>query len=637
MQITETTRRQRKEDPEEQKRSSLDRGLNPAVGLAGFAFSIMLVFWHARAFRGGGNPSFCGKMGYIAIDFFFLLCGYLIAARARSEQDQPYTGADTLRFLGRNLKNLLPVYLIALTGGIVTTIVTDNLSLAETMRRLLMSLYDSALLRGSGIAITQFVSESWVISVMLIGGTVLYSLHRKYQDAFSFLIAPVVSILILGYLFKNYKDLNLALGGFKTVAPGLLRAVAGMSAGCVIFRITEWLRKKRLTLFSSACLSLVTAACMAAVWIGATGIPHKRFDYIMFALLAVSTVILFSEQSLYFRFRGKKADAAMTFLARLSVPMFLTHVWIKTIIAANTKGWPRQKGLILYFAVVLVFSAICVWMSGLWENLGKKEAGKESQVVGIISKLKKQWFLFGELTKRDFKLKYKGTVLGMFWSILSPLLQLLVMRLVFTEFFGRDKPFYTTYLFSGLVVFNFYKESTTGSIGALSANKDIISKIRVSKYLFLLSRNVSNVINFLIILVVYFVFIAIDGVTFSLRFLALLYPILLLPVFCIGVGMILSALQIFFNDTKYLYNIFIILLRYMSAIFYTLDKFPQSVQNNFLLNPVYAYIYYFRSVVIDGVIPSFSFHLLLLGYAAVAVLIGGVVYKKNNRKFAYYM
>ena len=102
------------------------------------------------------------------------------------------------------------------------------------------------------------------------------------------------------------------------------------------------------------------------------------------------------------------------------------------------------------------------------------------------NKIQKQWFLFTELAKRDFKLKYKGTVLGMFWSILSPLLQLLVMRLVFTEFFGKNTPYYTTYLFSGLIVFNYYTDSTKGSISALAANRGIILKIKTPKYLFLL-------------------------------------------------------------------------------------------------------------------------------------------------------
>lgn len=254
-----------------------------------------------------------------------------------------------------------------------------------------------------------------------------------------------------------------------------------------------------------------------------------------------------------------------------------------------------------------------------------------------VYETKKNWFLFTQLTKRDFRLKYKGTVLGMFWSVLSPLLQLLVMRLVFTEFFGRSTPFYSTYLFSGLIVFNYYAEATRGSMKALSSNKDIILKIKVPKYLFLLSRNVSSLINFLIILVVYFIFVAIDGVHFHLRFFLLLYPVVLLPVFCLGVGMILSAMHVFFKDTDYLYSIFIILLRYISAIFYNIDRFSPEIQRYFLINPVYAFIKYFRVIVISGSVPSAAYHALLLFYTAAAFGLGAFVYKKFNRKFPFYL
>ena len=252
-------------------------------------------------------------------------------------------------------------------------------------------------------------------------------------------------------------------------------------------------------------------------------------------------------------------------------------------------------------------------------------------------RLQENWFLFTELTKRDFKLKYKGTVFGMFWSLLSPLLQLLVMRLVFTEFFGRNTPFYTTYLFSGLIIFNYYNESTKGSINALDHNRNIILKIKAPKYLFLLSKNVSSLINFLIILPVYFFFAALDGIHFHLSFFALIYPVLLFPFFCIGIGMIVSAMQVFFNDTAYLYNIFIVLLRYLSAIFYNIEKYSASIQRLFLLNPVYAFIKYFRVVVISNEIPSFGYHMLLLLYTFIAIVIGGLIYKKYNRKFAFYL
>ena len=225
----------------------------------------------------------------------------------------------------------------------------------------------------------------------------------------------------------------------------------------------------------------------------------------------------------------------------------------------------------------------------------------------------------------------------MFWSLLSPLLQLLIMRLVFTSIFADKRLYYSTYLFSGLIIFNYYAEATKGSISALSMNRSIILKIRTPKYLFLLSRNVSALINFLIIIPIYLLFAALDGIPFHLNFFTLLYPVILLPAFCIGVGLILSAMQVFFNDTLYLYNIFILLLRYLSAVFYYIDNKSETIQRIFLLNPVYTFIKYFRLIVIENQIPSFAFHMLLLFYTLAALVIGGIVYKKNNRKFAFHL
>ena len=231
-------------------------------------------------------------------------------------------------------------------------------------------------------------------------------------------------------------------------------------------------------------------------------------------------------------------------------------------------------------------------------------------ILSFFNKLKKNQFLFEELVKRDFKQKYKRTVLGMAWSILSPLLNLLVMSLVFTQFFGRNTPHYTIYLFCGTLVFSYFRESTNGGMSSLMSNASIFSKVNVPKYMFLLSKNVSALINFGLTLCVFFLFVLLDGVPFSFRFLTLLYPILCLVVFNIGMGLILSALFVFFRDISYLYDVFTMLLNYMSAIFYTVDGYSPLVQKLFLCNPVYCYIKYFRTVVLNGSIPSLSFHLL---------------------------
>lgn len=255
----------------------------------------------------------------------------------------------------------------------------------------------------------------------------------------------------------------------------------------------------------------------------------------------------------------------------------------------------------------------------------------------LLEKYRRYRFMFEELVKRDFQQKYKRTALGMGWSILAPLLTLMVMRLVFTQFFGRDMPHYTTYLFAGNLIFSYYKEATLGGMNALLSNAQIFTKINVPKYMFLLSKNVSSILNFLLTLVVFFLFVAIDEVAFSWRFFLILYPIVLLMLFNIGVGLILSAIYIVFRDLKYLYDVFTMLLMYMSAIFYTVDKYAPEIQRLFLLNPVYCFIKYVRIVVIDGNIPSLAFHGLLLLYTAVVLAIGGRIYKKNNHKFLYYV
>lgn len=256
----------------------------------------------------------------------------------------------------------------------------------------------------------------------------------------------------------------------------------------------------------------------------------------------------------------------------------------------------------------------------------------------MLRNIKKHSFLLEELIKRDFKKKYKRSILGMWWSVLSPLLMLLVMRLVFTKLFAREGvDHYTTYLFCGNLIFSFFNESTTQGMSSLMSNASIFTKVNVPKYLFLLSKNVQTLINFGITLIVFFVFCIIDSITFTWHFALLLYPIICLVIFNLGIGMILSAMFVFFRDIQYLWTVFVQLLMYMSAIFYYVDSYSPIVQKIFHINPVYVYIKYFRVVVIENRIPSLAVNLLAILYALLAFGIGALIYKKKNHKFLYYV
>lgn len=255
----------------------------------------------------------------------------------------------------------------------------------------------------------------------------------------------------------------------------------------------------------------------------------------------------------------------------------------------------------------------------------------------MVQKMMRYQFLFEELVKRDFKKKYKRTILGMAWSVLSPLLMLLVMRLVFTQFFGRGMEHYTTYLFCGNLLFSYFNEASGQGMTSLMGNAGIFTKVNVPKYLFLFSKNVQTLINFGLTLCIFFVFCILDGITFTWKFILLLYPIICLILFNIGVGLILSALFVFFRDIQYLWSVFTQLLMYMSAIFYTIDGYSPMVQNLFLLNPMYLFIRYFRKIVIEATIPSIWFHLLMLANVVIVLGIGCWMYKKYNTRFLYYV
>ena len=183
----------------------------------------------------------------------------------------------------------------------------------------------------------------------------------------------------------------------------------------------------------------------------------------------------------------------------------------------------------------------------------------------MLIKVRQYRFLFEELVKRDFTKKYKRTVFGMLWSIMGPLMTLAVMALVFTKFFGSSIEHYVIYLFCGNLVYSYFREATSTGMTSLMDNAEIFSKVNVPKYMFLLSKNVSTLINFGLNILVLFIFIAIYQVPFSWKFIFLLYPICCLVVFNMGAGLILSALYLMFRDIKYLYDVFTLML---SAIIY---------------------------------------------------------------------
>lgn len=244
-------------------------------------------------------------------------------------------------------------------------------------------------------------------------------------------------------------------------------------------------------------------------------------------------------------------------------------------------------------------------------------------------------FLFKQLVKYNFKKRYKGTVLGIIWSILYPLFDLLILVLIFTKLLGKNTPHYPIYVFCGTLLMAYFREATRDGMTCFRNNRNIITKVKMPNYLLLISKNASSLINFVLTLTIFILLCIVDGISINLTFILLLFPIICISLFNIGVGFILSTCYVFFRDVSYIYDLLLIIVNYLSATFYSISSFSLTVQKIFLLNPIYCYIQYFRIIVISNKIPSIGLHLLCLGYALLYLLLGIFVYKKNRKKFIY--
>lgn len=260
--------------------------------------------------------------------------------------------------------------------------------------------------------------------------------------------------------------------------------------------------------------------------------------------------------------------------------------------------------------------------------------------------LKKYSFLLGELIKRDFKVKYKRSVLGILWSILYPLLMMSVMALIFSNMFKfkMDGVNYLVYLMSGLVVFNYFSEATNNCLTAIVGNFSLINKVYIPKYIFPLAKCLFAGINFLLTLIPFFLIVAVSGSSIEGTKCAINIYYLLLPfiwlcmlMFCIGIGYILSTVTVFLRDVIYIWGIALTILNYFTPIFYSINILPDYLQSIFKLNPLYLYINSIREIVLFSNCPTPTYLLSCFLSGLLTMIIGMWIFKRKQDKFIYYI
>lgn len=255
----------------------------------------------------------------------------------------------------------------------------------------------------------------------------------------------------------------------------------------------------------------------------------------------------------------------------------------------------------------------------------------------VISNFRKYRYLLKQLVIKDIKLKYRRSYLGIVWTLIEPLLTMIVLTMVFSAFLGKNGvagnlPF-PMYILAGRLLYSFFGGATKGAMKSIRSNAAMIKKVYVPKYMYPLASIFSNFIIFLISLIVML------GVAVVLRvaptwwmFLAVI-PIIQLLLICIGVGLVLSTLAVFFRDLEYLWGVALMLIMYTCAIFYEADKLYEKGYGIMLdINPIYGVIRNFRCCLSgDGFhVPSLLYCTL---FGVVSIIIGAVLFYRKQDDF----
>ncbi len=242
-----------------------------------------------------------------------------------------------------------------------------------------------------------------------------------------------------------------------------------------------------------------------------------------------------------------------------------------------------------------------------------------------------------EVVKRDIKKKYYKSALGVLWTILNPLLSMLVMTFVFSTLFQRNIPNYPIYLLCGQIIFGFINSASRQSLSSIVSNAGYIRSIYIPKYFFVLSRVIEGFVDMLFSLIALVLFMIFTGAPFTVNLLMLPLLFILVFIFTLGLSFILATYGTFLRDLQHLYGIFTTLWMWLSAIFYPVTIVPSGYRFVFDLNPAIHYIGIMRSICYEGTLPSEKSLIIATCYAVLMLILGISVFKSKEDRFFLYV
>lgn len=245
--------------------------------------------------------------------------------------------------------------------------------------------------------------------------------------------------------------------------------------------------------------------------------------------------------------------------------------------------------------------------------------------------------LLQEIVKRDFKKKYYRSVLGVFWSMLNPLLTMVLVTIIFSTVFKREILYYPAYWFAGNLIFTFVCDGAYSSMNSMVANGSLVKKMKIPKYIFCISSVTLHCITAVISIVPFIILAIFQGIPFSIYWLLIPIPLIYAYVFTLGLGMTLCAYGTMFGDLSHLYSVIRRAWMYFTPLFYPVDIIPTQFRFLWELNPIYIFISIFRDLTLYQTLPSERMFIIATVYSILTLILGIVVFREKEDKFFLYI
>ncbi len=244
------------------------------------------------------------------------------------------------------------------------------------------------------------------------------------------------------------------------------------------------------------------------------------------------------------------------------------------------------------------------------------------------------WNLIANLVRRDLTVRYKRSVIGFFWTMLNPLLLMIILTVVFSTVFRFEGiKNYPTYFLSAYLVFGFFSQTTVQSMTSLGFHGSLMKRVRVPKSIFAVSTTISGLINLCLAYVPLFLIMIVTGAPIRPTVLFLPISFLIIAAFTLGVSLMLSALAVYFDDVSHMYQVATVGLMYMTPIIYPISIVPYRWLWLIRINPLTQLFKLARDPVYSGTLPGAHVIMASVGAASIALVVGWLVFHRLARGF----